>query len=80
MSLLIFLIVGAIAGWLAHLIMKGGDSDLLTNLVVGIVGAMIGGHLLGILGVSTYGLIGSILSATFGSIVLIAVIRFFRRV
>ena len=42
-SLIIFLAIGAVAGWLAGLIMKGGGFGLLGNIVVGIIGAVLGG-------------------------------------
>ena len=51
MSLLYFLIVGLIAGWLAGKIMKGSGYGLIGDLVIGILGAMIGGHVLGWVGI-----------------------------
>ncbi len=81
MGLLIFLIVGAVAGWLAGLIMKGGDFGLLGDIVIGIIGAIIGGYLFGLLGIYLgLGILGDILSATIGAVVLLLLIRFFRRV
>ncbi|MGI5310011.1 GlsB/YeaQ/YmgE family stress response membrane protein, partial [Rheinheimera sp. WS51] len=50
MGFILFLIIGAVAGWLAGLIMKGRGFGLLGNMVVGIVGAFLGGFLFGILG------------------------------
>lgn len=75
MDFLWFLIVGAIAGWLANIIMKGGSAGLLRNLILGVIGAMIGGPLLGMIGISTWGLAGSIISATVGAIVVIWIVR-----
>ena len=46
MEIIYFLIIGAIAGWLAGLIMRGGGFGLLGNIVVGIIGAVVGGYLL----------------------------------
>ncbi len=80
MSLLWFLIIGLIAGWLAGVIMKGSGYGVLGDIVVGILGAMIGGHVLGWLGVVTYGLIGSLVSALVGAIILIFLIRFLKRI
>lgn len=73
-SLIIFLAIGAVAGWLAGLLMKGRGFGLLGNIVVGIIGAVVGGFLAGILGISASGIIGSILLATAGAAVLLFVI------
>ena len=59
-SLLVFLLIGAIAGWLAGQLMKGRGFGLVGNILVGIVGAVIGGFVFGLLGLSATGLIGSI--------------------
>jgi uncharacterized membrane protein YeaQ/YmgE (transglycosylase-associated protein family) len=80
-GLLIFLAIGAVSGWLAGLIMRGGGLGLLGDIVVGIVGAVIGGHLFAFLGVSAgAGLAGSIVTATAGAVVLLWVIRLIKRV
>jgi uncharacterized membrane protein YeaQ/YmgE (transglycosylase-associated protein family) len=73
-SLIIFLAIGAVAGWLAGLLMKGRGFGLLGNIVVGIIGAVVGGFLAGVLGISASGIIGSILMATAGAAVLLFVI------
>jgi uncharacterized membrane protein YeaQ/YmgE (transglycosylase-associated protein family) len=70
-SILVFLAIGAVAGWLAGTIMKGGGSGLLGNMLVGVVGAVVGGVLFGLLGISTSGLIGSVITATVGAIALL---------
>ena len=80
MSFLWFLVVGAIAGWLAGILVKGGGFGLLGDIVVGIIGAFVGGYLFRTFGVSAGGgLIGSILVATVGAVVLLVVIRLFKR-
>lgn len=78
-GLIIFLAIGAIAGWLAGTIMKGGGFGLIGNIVVGIVGAVVGGFVFGFLGISTGGLIGSIITATVGAVVLLAVVRVIKK-
>jgi uncharacterized membrane protein YeaQ/YmgE (transglycosylase-associated protein family) len=79
-TILIWLIVGALAGWLAGVIVKGGGFGLLGDIVVGIVGAFIGGWLLPKLGVHIgVGLVGIIASATIGAIALLLVLRLVRR-
>jgi len=79
MSIIIFLLIGAIAGWLAGQIMSGGGFGLIGDIVVGIIGAFIGGWLFGALGIGFGGLIGAIICATVGAIILIAVLRMIKR-
>jgi len=80
MSFLLFLLIGAIAGWLAGVIMKGGGYGLIGDIVVGVIGGFIGGWLFGWLGFAPgVGLIGSIVTALIGAIVLIGILRLFTR-
>lgn len=80
-SLLILLLIGAVAGYLAGLIVKGYGFGLVGNIVVGIVGALLGGWLLPRLGLFTGGgIVGDIISATIGAVVLLILIGFVRRV
>lgn len=75
-SLIVFLIIGAVAGWLAGLIVKGFGFGLVGNIVVGIVGAFIAGWLFPALGVSLgSGIIASIIHAAIGAIILLVLIR-----
>jgi uncharacterized membrane protein YeaQ/YmgE (transglycosylase-associated protein family) len=78
-SLLIFLAIGAVAGWLAGILMSGGGFGLLGDIVVGIIGALIGGVLFGALGISAGGLVGAIVTATVGAVVLIFILRLIKR-
>ena len=81
-GLIVFLIVGAIAGWLAGLIVRGFGFGLLGNIVVGIVGALLAGWLLPMLGVgfSVGGpLITSILYAMIGAVILLVIIGLIKR-
>lgn len=71
------LIIGIIAGWLAGNIMQGGGFGLIGDLVVGVVGAFLGGFLFSALGLKTSGKIGEIITATVGAIVLILIMRYF---
>jgi uncharacterized membrane protein YeaQ/YmgE (transglycosylase-associated protein family) len=80
MSLIVFLLVGAIAGWLAGLIVRGMGFGLLGNIVVGIVGALIAGWLLPQLGVSiARDTIGDIIHATIGAVILLLILGLIRR-
>ena len=75
MGLLITLFVGAVAGWLSGLIMKGYGFGFIGNVVVGIVGALIASFVLPMLGISIGGgIVASILHATLGAILLLFVI------
>jgi uncharacterized membrane protein YeaQ/YmgE (transglycosylase-associated protein family) len=75
-GLIIFLAVGAIAGWLAGILMKGGGFGLIGNILVGIVGAFVGGFVFSFLGLSVAGgVVGSIITATVGAVVLLAIVR-----
>jgi uncharacterized membrane protein YeaQ/YmgE (transglycosylase-associated protein family) len=79
-SLLAWIIVGAIAGWLAGVVMRS-PMGILTDIIVGIIGGFIGGWLLSLLGVGAgvSGLnLGSILTAFIGAVILIAVVRAIR--
>ena len=78
-GLIIFLAIGAVAGWLAGILMKGGGFGLLVNIVVGIVGAVIGGYVFGLLGISAGGLIGSIITATAGAVLLLFIIGIIKK-
>ena len=71
-SIIIFIIIGAVAGWLAGMIMKGKGFGLVGNIIVGIVGAFIGGFLFDLLNISIGGQwLGPIIVATLGAIILI---------
>jgi uncharacterized membrane protein YeaQ/YmgE (transglycosylase-associated protein family) len=79
MSLVWFLIIGIVAGWLAGKIMRGGGFGLVGDLVVGVIGAVLGGFLFGLLGLSANGLIGSLVTATVGAVVLLFLIHLVKR-
>ncbi len=59
--------------------MKGGSSSLVGDLIIGVIGALLGGFLFRLLGISAAGLLGSLVTATVGAIVLIFLLREFRR-
>src|SRR5437879_8812509 len=79
-SLIIMLVVGAIAGWLAGQIVRGFGFGLIWNIVIGIVGAFIGTWLLAQLHIMPFaGFLGSIVNATIGAVVLLVIIGLIRR-
>ncbi len=79
-GLIIWLVIGAIAGWLAGLIMKGYGFGLAGNIVVGIIGAFIAGWLLPQIGfVLVGGIVAEIVNAVIGAVILLLVIGFFKK-
>jgi len=79
-NLLTWLIVGAIAGILADFLVKAINLGLLGKIIVGMVGAVLGGWLFGVLGISLgTGLLAQILHATIGAIVILLILSIFRR-
>lgn len=78
--LIIWLVVGAIAGWLAGTVVKGHGFGLAGNIVVGIVGAFLAGWLLPGLGLGLTGIVGAIIYAAIGAIILLLLIGLIKRV
>jgi uncharacterized membrane protein YeaQ/YmgE (transglycosylase-associated protein family) len=77
--MIIFLIVGVVAGFLAGKIMKGKGFGLFGDLVLGVVGAFVGGWVFGLLGFLPVGIIGTLISATAGAVILLFVIRLIKK-
>src|SRR3981189_3984202 len=78
-SLLVIIVVGIVAGWLAGRVMEGGGFGLIGDLIVGIVGAFIGDWLLPRLGIHLgVGMAAAIINATVGAIVLLLLVRLVR--
>ncbi len=79
-SLIVLLIVGAVAGWLAGLIMGGRGYGVVGNIVLGVIGSFLGGWVFGMLRLSMgRGLIGSIITSTIGAIIVVSLARALRR-
>ncbi len=74
-----FLVVGLVAGWLAGRIMKGAGFGLVGDLVVGVLGAVLGGWLFGLAGIAAFGFIGSVVVALVGALVLLYVMRMVKK-
>ena len=79
MSILAFLLIGAIAGWLAGVVMKGRGFGVVINMVVGVLGAFFGGWLLPRLGLSFGGDMGLFITAFIGAILLLAIIGLIKK-
>ncbi|MBP2651169.1 MAG: Transglycosylase associated protein [Firmicutes bacterium] len=72
-----YLLIGAIAGWLAGKLVSGHGFGVWVDMIVGVVGALIGGSLLSLLGMNAYGLIGQLITSTIGAVVLLWLVRMF---
>jgi len=79
-GLLWFLLVGLIVGCLAGVLVKGGGFGVIGDVVVGILGALIGGYLFGFAGIGGGGLLGAIVVATLGAVILIFLLRLVKSV
>ncbi len=78
-NLLVLLIIGLVAGWLAGLLYKGSGFGLIGNIIVGLVGSVLGGYLAGVFGINADNLVGTILVATGGAVVLLVILNFFSK-
>jgi len=78
-SLIWWVLVGLIAGWAAGKIMKGGGYGVVVDIVLGIVGAVVGGWLMGLLGIHAGGFIGTIIIAIIGAVFLIWLSRLLKK-
>ena len=79
MNLIIFLCIGALVGWLAGMIMKGGGFGVIGNIIVGILGAMLGGWLLPKLGITIGGEFGGFITAVIGAVILLFIVGLIKR-
>jgi uncharacterized membrane protein YeaQ/YmgE (transglycosylase-associated protein family) len=78
-NVLIWIVVGIVAGWLTGLVVKGRGFGLLGDLIVGLLGGIIGGLLFGLIGMAPTNWLGQIVVSLVGGIVLVALIRLMRR-
>ncbi|MDR1679128.1 MAG: GlsB/YeaQ/YmgE family stress response membrane protein [Prevotellaceae bacterium] len=78
-NFILFIAVGAVAGWLAGVIMKGRGFGFLINLLIGIVGGFLGGWLFGLLGIGSSSLVGGLIAAVVGAVILLWIISLFKK-
>ncbi len=79
MEFLWFILIGLAAGWLAGQVMRGGGFGFIGDIIVGVIGALLGGFLFGSVGVAPMGLFGRLVVATIGAIVLLFLLRLIKR-
>jgi uncharacterized membrane protein YeaQ/YmgE (transglycosylase-associated protein family) len=77
--LLLFLVIGILAGFVAGKIMKGSGFGLVGDLIIGVIGSFIGVWVFGLLGISSGGIIGLLVAAIVGALILLYVIRLAKR-
>jgi uncharacterized membrane protein YeaQ/YmgE (transglycosylase-associated protein family) len=78
-TILIWVVVGIIAGWLTGLVVKGRGFGLLGDLVIGLLGGIIGGLVFGLVGLAPTSWLGQIVVSFVGGVILVALIRLIRR-
>ncbi|MCD7963141.1 MAG: GlsB/YeaQ/YmgE family stress response membrane protein [Rikenellaceae bacterium] len=74
-----YILIGIVAGYLGSLVVKGTGSGLLLNLVIGVIGSVLGGWLFGLMGLDSTNMLGSLITATIGAIVLLLIVALFTR-
>lgn len=79
MELLWFILIGLAAGWLAGQIWKGSGFGVAGDIVIGIIGALLGGFVFRLFGLVAFGLLGQLIVATAGAIMLLWLLRTIRR-
>jgi uncharacterized membrane protein YeaQ/YmgE (transglycosylase-associated protein family) len=78
-NFIVFLLVGALAGWLAGVISKGSGFGVAGNIIVGIIGAFLGGLCFNLLGIVAYGLLGRLIFAVVGALLFLWLLKFIRK-
>jgi uncharacterized membrane protein YeaQ/YmgE (transglycosylase-associated protein family) len=74
-DLLYTLLIGLIAGWLGSMMMRGTRKSIVIYMIIGVIGAFIGSFVFGLVGLAAYGIIGRIIMATLGAVILIFLLR-----
>ena len=77
-GLIVWLFIGALAGWIAGKLMKGGGFGLVGNIVVGLTGAVLGGLVFDALNIEVDDFLGSLITAVLGAVILLWLVKLFR--
>lgn len=78
-SIIIFLLIGAVSGWLASKLMRGGGFGLIVNIIVGVIGGFLGGWLMSLVGIQKAGLLWELIVSVIGAVVLLFIISLFKK-
>ena len=80
MNWILFLVIGAVAGWIAGQIMKGGGFGVVGNIIVGVIGGILGGWAFGALGISAGGgLVGPLVTSVVGAVILLFIVGLIKK-
>lgn len=79
MNFIWFIIIGILAGFIAGKLMRGGGFGLFINLLLGIIGGVLGGWIFGLLGIAATGILGSLITSVIGAILILWIASLFRR-
>ncbi len=79
MNFLLWIVIGAVAGWIAGRIMQGGGFGILGNIMVGIIGSIVGGWAFGVFGIAWGGIIGSLVTAVVGAVILLWIVGLIKK-
>ncbi|MCR4681075.1 MAG: GlsB/YeaQ/YmgE family stress response membrane protein [Bacteroidales bacterium] len=79
LSIILYLLLGACAGWLAGKIVRGGGFGLIANIIIGIVGGFLGGWLMSLAHIEKAGLLWELIVAVIGAVVLLLICSLFRK-
>ncbi len=79
MGIVLFLLIGVLAGWIAGKLIRGGGFGLIGNMVVGVIGAVLGGYVLGAAGVDLGGFFGQMITAVLGALILLFGVSLIKR-
>jgi uncharacterized membrane protein YeaQ/YmgE (transglycosylase-associated protein family) len=77
--LLLFLVIGVVAGFLAGKIIRGAGYGLVADLIIGVIGSFIGGWVFGLVGITAGGILGSLVVAVVGALLLLYVVRLVKK-
>ena len=78
MNIILAIVVGLIAGWLAGIIMKGSGYGIIGDIILGLLGSIVGNWIFGFLGITSYGYLWTMIVAVIGAVALIYIVRFVR--
>ncbi|MEZ5862489.1 MAG: GlsB/YeaQ/YmgE family stress response membrane protein [Geminicoccaceae bacterium] len=79
LGIVLFLLIGILAGWIAGKLIQGGGFGLIGNMVVGVVGAVLGGYVLGAAGIDLGGFFGQLVTAVLGALILLFGVSLIKR-